>query len=67
MKHTTKETVMIRCDNPEKNKIGIFKYIERVIYPYGNMHVIKWRGYKWYVHFNGWNNGRPIYELGGLV
>lgn len=66
MKHATKATIVIREDNPERNKIGVFKYIKRIIYPCGTIHYVRYRGYKWYVYFNTWYNGEPIYSLGGI-
>lgn len=66
MTHKTKCIIKICCDNPEKNKIGVYKYIERIVYHGEYSHYIHYRGYKWYVHFNGWNNGIAIYNLGAI-
>lgn len=66
MKHKTKCIIVIREDNPEKNKIGVYKYIERIVYHGEYSHYIHYKGYTWYVHFNGWNNGKAIYQLGGI-
>jgi hypothetical protein len=60
-----KVTVWISCNNPEKNKIGVYKYITRVLHEYGTggEYYIKWRGYKWAVFFVDENNVKLKYQI----
>lgn len=60
-----KVIVWISCDNPEKNKIGVYKYIKRVLHEYGTggEYYIKYRGYKWAVFFIDENNVKLKYQI----
>ena len=44
-----KEKIWYRADEPEKNKIGVWKCIERVVHEGNGYDYIRWRGYKWVV------------------
>ena len=54
-----KEKVWYRADDPEKNKIGVWKSVERVIHEGTGYEYIKWRGYKWEV----WNPNGSGYRI----
>ena len=55
--------VAIRCDNPEKNKIGVTKFIKRKLHPYGNDGWVKYNHEKWVVRTYGDN----IYHLAYIM
>jgi len=60
-----KINVWICCDNPEKNKIGIYKKVTRQLHHLGeNEYYIKYRSYKWVVFFIDENNVKLKYQIG---
>lgn len=56
-------TIMIRCDNPEKNKIGVYKYIKRKVYNQETMPYIKYNNHEYYVLWRGNDENGDYYEL----
>jgi DNA repair exonuclease SbcCD nuclease subunit len=57
-------SVIPDIDNPEKNKIGIYKKVTRQLHHLGeNEYYIKYRGYKWVVFFIDENNVKLKYQI----
>jgi hypothetical protein len=59
-----KVIVWVRCDDPEKNKVGKYKYITRVLHELASgEYYVKYRGYKWLVFFVDENNVKLKYPI----
>lgn len=58
-----KSTIIIFNDNPEKNKIGVKKYIKRKIYNFDTMPYIKYNHNKWYIRYYGKFNNEIVYSI----